>query len=371
MLLLSNVMYNIHYISIHAYLVLEDGSVFPGVMVGASGTTAGEVAFTTTMAGYQEAVTDPSYRGQALVFSYPLIGNYGVSPAASQSAAVQARAVVMRHSRPRWSSWLADNGIVAVDQVDTRSVVRHVRSSGAMRCAIGSGHIEELLEAAKSEPHIDYERALLEPALTMPPLALEVSTKKPYRVGSGPRVVVMDLGCKRSVVTSIAAEGMEAMVVPGDYDVEAILELSPKAVLISNGPGDPAQLTDQIETTRSLLGRIPVFGICLGHQLIGQAIGLNTFKLPFGHRGANHPVKETSTGRVLVTSQNHGFTVAAGDEALVTHVSLNDSTVEGIRGDGFTSVQFHPEAAPGPTDGSGFFEEMRRLCRNAPISAAS
>ncbi len=359
------------HISINIHLVLEDGSVFPGTSVGARGTVAAEVAFTTTMAGYQEAVTDPSYRGQALVFSYPLIGNYGISEAAAQSSTAQTRAVVMRQSRPEWSRWLDSQGVVALSDVDTRSLVRHIRSVGAMRCAAGEGDVSELLDLALAEPHIDYGRAVAEPELTMPPLALEVAVERPYQVGSGPTVVVVDLGCKRSVVRSIANAGMKAHVVPGTYDAGRILELAPSAVLIGNGPGDPAQLVDQVETIQRLLGNVPLFGICLGHQLIALAVGMKTFKLPFGHRGSNHPVHETKSGRVLVTSQNHGFAVQPAGGVSVTHVSLNDSTVEGIKGDGFNSVQFHPEAAPGPTDGIGFFEEMGKACRRVPTSQAS
>lgn len=360
-----------HCISINTNLVLEDGSVFPGLSVGAPESVSAEIAFTTTMAGYQEAVTDPSYRGQALVFSYPLVGNYGVMAEAAQSPRAQTRAVVMRHAREQWSNWLRAEGVVAISGVDTRSLVRHVRSAGAMRCAVGPGPVTELRKMALSEPHIDYARALREPGLAMAPLALEVSVDHPHRVGSGPRVVVVDLGCKTSVIRAIADEGLEALVVPATYGVDEILDLRPSAILIGNGPGDPAQLVDQIATIRGLLGTVPLFGICLGHQLIAHALGLGTFKLPFGHRGSNHPVKENKTGRVMVTSQNHGFAVEADDSALVTHISLNDSTVEGIRGDGFTSVQFHPEAAPGPSDGFGFFEELGNACRRVPISAAS
>jgi carbamoyl-phosphate synthase small subunit len=361
-------MHKMQCISINTYLVLEDGTVFPGLSVGASGVISAEIAFTTTMAGYQEAVTDPSYRGQALVFSYPLVGNYGINPKATQSQHAQTRAVVMRKARNEWSTWLRAEGVVALSEVDTRSVVRHVRSAGAMRCAVGAGEIGDLLRMAHREPHIDYGRALKEPGLAMPPLALEVSVRQPYQVGTGPRVVVVDLGCKTSVIGAIAGQGMEACVVPATYGPDEILDLRPRAVLIGNGPGDPAQLVDQVDTIKSLLGIVPLFGICLGHQLISLAVGMSTFKLPFGHRGTNHPVRENKSGRVMVTSQNHGFAVEAGDLGIVTHISLNDSTVEGIRGDGFIGVQFHPEAAPGPTDGFGFFDELEKACRRVPTS---
>ncbi len=358
-------------ISIYANLVFEDGTVFSGSAVGASGDVSAEICFTTTMTGYQEAVTDPSYSGQALVFSYPLVGNYGIAPARSQSGSAHTRAVVMRQARPEWADWLEENGVVAVTDVDTRAVVRHIRSFGAMRCAVGTAAISVLLEMAQAEPHIDHIRALAEPALAMPPLALAVSTVEPYRAGAGPRVVVVDLGCKRSVVDSVVRAGLEAVVVPAQFGADEILDLGPSAVLIGNGPGDPAQLTGQIETVAALLGKVELFGICLGHQLIALALGMKTAKLPFGHRGANHPVQDLSTGRVLVTSQNHGFTVEPTDMSLVSHMSLNDNTVEGLDGDGFRSVQFHPEAAPGTSDAFGFFEELRDSCQNARISEAS
>jgi carbamoyl-phosphate synthase small subunit len=212
---------------------------------------------------------------------------------------------------------------------------------------------------------------MAEPHLAAPPLALEACTPEEYAVGAGPRAVVLDFGCKRSIIRRLVDSGLEALVVPGTYDAEAILELGPKAVLIGNGPGDPAQLVDQVETVRDLLGRVPVFGVCLGHQLLGLALGLRTFKLPFGHRGANHPVRARASRRVLVTVQNHGFAVEASDAAEASHYSLNDGTVEGLEGDGFASVQFHPEAAPGPLDALPFFDRIASACRSAPIYTAS
>lgn len=354
-----------------AHLVLEDGTAYSGVSVGASGMTAGEACFTTAMAGYQEAVTDPSYSAQVLIFSYPLIGNYGVDPSRLESEGVQTRGVVMRRARPEWATWLAEEGIVALDNVDTRALVRRIREEGAMRCALGDASPDELLALAHAEPHIDFERAAAEPELAMPPLALDVCVPAEYTVGEGPRIVVLDFGCKRSIIQRLAESGLEVVVVPGTYDADAVLDKDPRTVLIGNGPGDPAQLTDQIETVRGLLGRLPVFGICLGHQLLGLALGMRTFKLPFGHRGANHPVRARSTSRVLVTVQNHGFAVEASDAAEVSHFSLNDGTVEGLEGDGFASVQFHPEAAPGPLDALPFFEQIAAACRSAPIYATS
>ncbi len=354
-----------------ANLVLEDGTVYPGRAVGASGVSTGEICFTTAMAGYEEAVTDPSYHAQVLAFSYPLLGNYGVDESRMESARIWVRGVVMRRARADWSAWLAGKGVVALEEVDTRALVRHVREQGAMRCALGEAAPDELLRRALAEPHLDYERMLAEPHLATPPLALEACTGEEYAVGEGPRIVVVDLGCKRSIIDNLAKRGLEVVVVPGTYEADAILELEPRVVLVGNGPGDPFQLTAQIETVRELLGQVPLFGICLGHQLLGLALGLRTFKLRFGHRGANHPVRARSSPRVLVTVQNHGFAVEAADAAEVSHFSLNDGTVEGLEGDGFASVQFHPEAAPGPLDALPFFDRIAETCRSAPIFAAS
>jgi carbamoyl-phosphate synthase small subunit len=354
-----------------AQLVLEDGSVFSGVAVGAAGFAAGEACFTTAMTGYEQAVTDPSYAGQVLTFSYPLVGNYGVDESALESPRVWTQGVVMRRARPAWSAWLAGRGVVALEEVDTRALVRRLREDGAMRCSLGEAPVEELHARALDQPHLDWERGLAEPHLLAPPPALDACTHEPYSVGAGPRVVVLDLGCKRSIVRRLARSGVEALVVPGTWDAEAVLELDPAAVLVGNGPGDPAQLVDQVETVRRLLDRVPVFGICLGHQLVALALGLRTFKLPFGHRGANHPVRVRSSSRVLVTAQNHGFAVEASDAAEVSHVSLNDGTVEGLEADGVATLQFHPEAAPGPHDALPFFDRIASACRSAPTFAAS
>jgi carbamoyl-phosphate synthase small subunit len=357
--------------STDAQLVLEDGTVFPGRSVGASGVAAGEACFTTASAGYEQAVTDPSYARQVLTFASPLVGNYGVDEALLESGRVWTEGVVMRRARPIWADWLAGRGVVALEEVDTRSLVRRLRENGAMRCALGTAPVEELHARALAQPHLDWPRMLEEPRLASPPPALDACVTEPFAVGAGPRVVVLDLGCKRSIVRRLVESGVEAVVVPGTWDAEAVLELGPAAVLVGNGPGDPAQLDAPVETVRELLGQVPLFGICLGHQLVGLALGQETFKLPFGHRGANHPVRVTGSKRVLVTAQNHGYAVAPGDAAEVSHVSLNDGTVEGLRGDGFETLQFHPEAAPGPHDAVPFFDRIATACRSARISAAS
>ena len=341
-----------------SHLVLEDGTVFPGVSVGASGVASGEACFTTAMTGYEESVTDPSYVAQVLCFAYPLIGTYGVDESRMESERVQCEGVVMRDARPVFASWLREKGVVALTDLDTRTLVRKIRDGGVLRCALGDAPVEELLDRARDEPFIDGRQ-----------LDRQVGATEPFSVGSGPRVVVVDLGSKRSIPRRLAAAGLEAYVVPGSWDADAILEADPRVVLIANGPGDPSVLTEQVETIRSLLGRVPLFGVCLGHQLLGLALGHGTFKLPFGHRGANHPVRDVETGRVLVTVQNHGFAVIADGD--ISHVSLNDGTCEGLVGDGFESVQFHPEASPGPLDALPFFDRLAETCRSAPTFARS
>ena len=338
--------------------MLEDGTVFAGVGVGADGVAAGEACFTTAMTGYEEAVTDPSYVAQVLCFAYPLIGTYGVDESRMESERVQCEGVVMRDVRPEFAGWLRERGVVALAGVDTRTLVRRIRDEGVVRCALGDAPVEELHARALAELPIDGRR-----------LHRTVGTTEPYSVGSGPRVVVVDLGSKRSIPRRLAETGVEAFVVPGSWDADAILDANPRAVLIANGPGDPAVFRAQIETIRELLGRVPLFGVCLGHQLLALALGHGTFKLPFGHRGANHPVQDVKTGRVLVTVQNHGFCVAAEGDA--SHVSLNDGTCEGFHGDGYDSVQFHPEASPGPLDALPFFDRLAERCRSAPTFARS
>jgi carbamoyl-phosphate synthase small subunit len=346
------------------FLLLDDGTVFPGRSVGALGTAFGEAVFTTAMTGYQEIVTDPSYAEQLVCFTAPMIGNYGVSPRRSESTACHAHAVLMRRATGvDWSRWLAGQGVVALEEIDTRSLVLRLRSGGAQRAAVVAGRapVEEVLEQVRAQPSME-GRAL----------AAEVSTREPYSLGRGrPRIAVLDYGCKRSILTRLSACGAQATVYPHDSDCETILEGNPDGVLLSNGPGDPAVLTEEIRVVRELVGRVAILGICLGHQLLALAAGFETFKLPFGHRGANHPVLELASSRVLVTSQNHGFAVQ-GDGPEVTHVSLYDGTVEGIslRGQHACSVQFHPEAGPGPHDAWPLIEAWVEELRGADAQAA-
>jgi carbamoyl-phosphate synthase small subunit len=325
-------------------LVLEDGTVFEGASVGAEGFAFGEAVFATSMTGYQELVTDPSYAEQILCFSAPMIGNYGVAEGRSESKRPHARGAVMREAQgPAWTDWLCEHGVVALTDVDTRSLVMHLRDAGAMRAGIvaGDAPVEEMLEAVHAQPTMG-GRAL----------ASTVSTRMPYsysEIGRC-RIAVVDYGCKRSILRRLAGAGAEVTVFPHDVDADELMYFD--GVLLSNGPGDPDPLVDEVETVRGLLGQMPMLGICLGHQLLALATDHETFKLPFGHRGANHPVLEKESGRVLVTSQNHGFAVRPSDERPASHVSLYDETVEGLDYPELRarSLQFHPEAGPGPHD---------------------
>jgi carbamoyl-phosphate synthase small subunit len=325
-------------------LVLEDGTVFEGESVGADGFACGEAVFTTAMTGYQEIATDPSFAEQLICFTAPMVGNYGVDHARSESGRVHARAVFMREARgPAWTDWLHEHGVVALTGIDTRSVVLKLREAGAMRAVAVAGEstVDEAVATARS---LDSMRGRA--------LAADVSTKEPYIFSDAgtTRVAVVDYGCKRSILRRLVRAGAAVTVYPHDVDADELAGYD--GVLLSNGPGDPEPLEPQTAIVRELLGRVPVLGICLGHQLLGRATGFATSKLPFGHRGANHPVLERASGRVLVTAQNHGFCVDASEAPEVTYVSLYDGTVEGLsfRSERARSVQFHPEAGPGPHD---------------------
>ena len=333
-----------------SFLLLEDGTCFRGRSVGADGIAFGEAVFTTAMAGYQEVVTDPSYAEQIVAFTAPMVGNYGVAPARSESDRPHARAVVMRRAGgDEWPSWLAARGVVALDEVDTRALVLHLRERGAMRAAAvaGEASLEHVLAEIRAQPPMEGRD-----------LVALVSTQEPYALGRGAtRVAVLDLGCKRSIVQRLLAGGAAVSVFPHDTRAAELLAAAPAGVVLSNGPGDPAALDRETATVAELTGRVPLLGICLGHQLLARAAGLQTYKLRFGHRGANHPVLELATGRVLVTAQNHGFAVE-GHGPEVTHVSLYDGTVEGLSlpDADARSVQFHPEASPGPHDARGLID---------------
>ena len=326
------------------FLVLEDETVFRGESVGAEGFAFGEAVFTTAMTGYQEVVTDPSFAEQIVCFTAPMVGNYGVAAERCESGHAYARATIMREARgPAWTDWLVERSIPALSGIDTRSLVFHLRERGAMRAAvvIGDCSVDEALTAVRAQPSME-GRAL----------AAEVSAREPYVAAKDGRVrvAIVDYGCKRSIVRRLVAAGAAVTVFPHDVDASELARHD--GVLLSNGPGDPGPLTGEVAAVRELLGQVPVLGICLGHQLLALATGHETFKLKFGHRGANHPVLERATGRVLVTSQNHGFAVAPSEDREATHVSLYDGTVEGLDFPELRahSVQFHPEAGPGPHD---------------------
>ena len=332
-------------------LILEDGSVFRGESVGAEGFAFGEAVFTTAMTGYQEVVTDPSYAEQIVCFTAPMVGNYGVAESRSESGGVAARAVLMREARrPAWTDWLLGRGVPALSDIDTRSLVLHLRERGSMRAIVVSGDcsVDEALAEVRKQP-----------SMVGCALARKVSTERPYVVGASgcARLAVIDYGCKRSIVRRLGAAGAAVTVYPHDVDAGELLRYD--GVLLSNGPGDPEPLVDEVKTVQELLGRVPLLGICLGHQLLALATGHRTFKLKFGHRGANHPVLERKTGRVLVTSQNHGFAVEPSEAREASHVSLYDGTVEGMSFPALRarSVQFHPEAGPGPHDAWPLLEE--------------
>jgi carbamoyl-phosphate synthase small subunit len=311
------------------------------------------------MTGYQEVVTDPSFAEQLVAFTAPMVGNYGVRSDRAESGRAHARAVVMREARgPAWTDWLAERNVVALSGVDTRSLVLHLRDRGAMRAAVvaGDASVGQTVDAVRAQP-----------AMGGRSLAAAVSTDEPYAftTSGDVRVAVVDYGCKRSILRRLAAAHVAVTVFPHDADPDELA--AHDGVVLSNGPGDPAPLEDEVERIRALLGRAPVLGICLGHQLLAQATGHRTFKLPFGHRGANHPVQERSSGRVLVTSQNHGFAVEPSDAQEATHVSLYDGTVEGLSFPELRarSVQFHPEAGPGPHDARPLIEDWVEEVRGA------
>jgi len=368
-------------VSAAAYLLLEDGTRFDGDWAGPPADGVGEVVFNTAMSGYQEAVTDPSYAGQIITFTYPLIGNYGVNADQTESDRIHARAVVMRegversdaaHAEGGWLSWLAEHGVGALSGVDTRALVRHIRDRGAMRGGLFPADVPES-EAT--------ERVRAEPPMRGRDLAREVTPVEPIVLdpdNPGPRVIGIDTGIKQSIVRNMRDRGVRLELHPCTVTTDEVLAREPDAVFLANGPGDPAALDYVVENVRGLVGEVPVWGICLGHQLLCRAVGLETFKLPFGHRGANHPVKDLETGKIEITSQNHGFAVVGpGGEhtidadrpvrwetdfggAELSQLNLYDRTVEGLvlKDVPASTVQYHPEAGPGPHDALHLFDRF-------------
>jgi carbamoyl-phosphate synthase small subunit len=388
------------------YVVLSDGTVYQGFGFGAQGTVLGEAVFNTSMSGYQEVVTDPSYQGQLVTFTYPLIGNYGVADHLLESAEARSRAIVVREVKntawnqscsEAWVDWLSARGVVGVGGIDTRALTRRLRDQGAMSACVASGsdvRVDDLLAAARGLPSMagtDLVGAVTcaEPYEWVPEEGDQVVSEPQYRV------VAYDFGIKRSILRQLAAAGCQVTVVPASWTADRVLAMRPDGVFLSNGPGDPAAVVYAIESIKGLVGKVPIFGICLGHQLLSLAVGFSTYKLKFGHRGANHPVRDYLTGRVEITSQNHGFAVeppevvrlalergavvgeggvaglSADDmllqsdfgRAQVTHLNLNDGTVEGFRllEQPAYSVQYHPEAGPGPHDSRYLFARFTEL----------
>lgn len=353
-----------------AFLLLEDGTWFPGELQGPAAPAFGEAVFTTVHAGYEETFTDPSYLGQIVVMTAPMIGNYGVNPDDMESERPQVAAVVVRElsgtasnwrASARLDQWLGESGIPILTEVDTRRVTRHLRDRGAMRAVIAEGE----------RPADDLRRRLEAwPRMDGLDLATRASCERMTTSGHGPHIVAYDFGMKRNIITMLVRAGFRVTRVPAETSPEAVRELEPDGLFLSNGPGDPAAVHYALPTIRNLADAgLPTFGICLGHQLIALAWGGRTEKMPYGHRGGNHPVRELATGRVLITTQNHGFAVVGADQAIpgapalvVTHRNLNDGSVEGLRHRELPifAVQYHPEAAPGPHDAYPHFGEFLR-----------
>ena len=370
--------------TLKGFLLLEDGTLFRGSLVEEAPVTVAEVVFTTNMTGYQEVFTDPSYRGQIVVMTAPMIGNYGINPEDPESERPQVAGVVMRElsrSYSNWrakgnlSEWLGRAQVPMLEGVDTRQLTRHLRSQGVMRGVIAAGEkpsdeVEEILDACPSMEGLD--------------LATVVSTGKSYEWGPKDaryHIVAYDYGIKQNILRLFENQGCRVTVVPAETPPEEVLEQSPNGVFFSNGPGDPAAVEYAPNAIRTIAQKgVPVFGICLGHQLIGLTYGAETIKMPYGHRGGNHPVKELESGRVLITSQNHGFAVKGDESGIpgapeleVTHVNLNDGTVEGLRHRSLPlfAVQYHPEAAPGPHDARPLFKQFMNAVRDEVTRSGS
>lgn len=370
-----------------AVLALEDGTVFEGWSFGFPGEKNGEVVFNTSMAGYQEILTDPSYKGQIVAMTYPLIGNYGINEEDIESQDPKVEGFIVKENSVLFSNWrgdkrlsdyLIEHRIMGIEGVDTRALTKHIRLGGAMKAILSTEDLnrDRLIEKAKTSP-----------GLIGRDLVKEVTCQKPYQwtkssdpqfsnydlQGSTPdshfKVAVMDFGVKYNILRSLRDWKCEVVVLPASASADSILSYHPDGILLSNGPGDPEGVPYAIETVRELIGKKPIFGICLGHQLLGLAMGGRTFKLKFGHRGANQPVKDLKTGKVVITSQNHGFCVDLHslnpDEIALTQINLNDHTSEGMKHKNLPifSVQYHPEASPGPHDTQRLFGEFVRMMK--------
>jgi carbamoyl-phosphate synthase small subunit len=373
-----------------AFLALEDGRIFSCRSFTGPGESGGEIVFNTSMTGYQEILTDPSYKGQMVTMTYPLIGNYGVNEQDIESDRVQVSALLIKEyqsfpSNYRSTETLADylrkQEILGIEGLDTRAITRHIRNTGAMRAFVSTKDLDPsfLVRRANEIPGMEGQD-LTKAVTTKTPyywadgklefIKLEISTfdKNVFRYrGEKKSVVAFDFGIKYNILRCLESEGFEVVVVPSSTTADTIKEMSPDGIFLSNGPGDPEPVTAAIETIRSLLGYRPIFGICLGHQLLGLALGGTTFKLKFGHRGGNQPVKNLLTGKIEITSQNHGFAVdldtLKGKDIEITHINLNDNTLEGFRHLKYPAfaVQYHPEASPGPHDAGYLFDQFKKM----------
>lgn len=347
-------------------LILEDGTVFKGKAFGANNNVFGEIVFTTSMTGYQETITDQSFNGQIITFTYPMVGNYGVNRDDYESIAPTCKGVVVKEHARVASNWrsqmtldefLKRKGIPGISGIDTRALTRKIRQVGTMKASI--------VDAGDS---FEYAFDQLKATVLATNQVQQVSTSKPYpSPGTGKNVAVIDFGLKHSILRELSKRNCNLTVLPYNTDAKTILSLAPDGVMLTNGPGDPKDVPEAIEMIREIQGKIPIFGICLGHQLFALANGADTYKMKFGHRGLNHPVREIATGRIDFTSQNHGYAVdektVDPDQLLITHVEVNDGTVEGIRHRHYPafSVQFHPDAAPGPHDALHLFDEFMEM----------
>jgi carbamoyl-phosphate synthase small subunit len=361
-----------------AILALEDGIIFRGKSFGATGERYGELVFNTSMTGYQEIITDPSYKGQIVIMTYPLIGNYGINKEDVESKQPFVEGFVVRECSKISSNWrsekslvdyLKENKIVGIEGIDTRALTLHIRQAGAMKAVLSTQDLDEKSLICKAKESQGLVGIDLVKEVTITKRYVWSATKKKYKV------VVLDCGVKYNILKKLLENDCEVIVVPAKTSAEEILKIKPNGLLLSNGPGDPAAVSYVIETTRKLIGKFPIFGICLGHQMLGLALGGATYKLKFGHHGANHPVKDLKTRKVYITVQNHGFCVDIDSlnkkEIEITHINLNDQTLEGMRHKKLPifSVQFHPEASAGPHDAAYLFDEFIDLMEKSKVKS--